>query len=149
MPASPSFRLALAGCAIVTACAANGSDAPPPLAELVGTSWRAVTIDGQPVAGGVSSTLTFLADGRVAGSGGCNRYAGEMRSREGRLQLGPLASTMMACPPERMEQEQRFLTAVGGTERVRRDGAFLVLDGPEGTQPTRLTPFTEADAPFG
>ena len=87
-----------------------------------GTSWRAETIAGRPVQGGTVSTLSFLADGRVAGSGGCNRYAGEIRSEDGRLQVGQLASTMMACLPEQMDQERRSWRRWRGPAGVARDG---------------------------
>jgi len=133
-------RLLLGGGLLMAACATPGSDRAVPPAELVGTSWRAETIAGRPVQGGTISSLSFLADGRVAGSGGCNRFAGEIRSEDGRLQVGQLASTMMACPPGQMDQERRFLAALETTRRLARDGAFLVLEGPAGSPPTRLAP---------
>ena len=69
----------------------------------------------------------------MAGSGGCNRFAGAVDASAGRLRLGQLASTMMACPAAQMEQEQRFLAMLTGTERLTRDGEYLVLEGPAGT----------------
>ena len=125
---------------LVSACAAAAPGGSAPPSELVGTSWRAVTIAGQPVDGGIESTLSFLPDGQVAGSGGCNRFAGAVDASAGRLRLGQLASTMMACPAAQMEQEQRFLAMLTGTERLTRDGEFLVLEGPAGTAPSRLAP---------
>jgi heat shock protein HslJ len=130
--------LLLAGALAVSACAAPASDGPAAPADLVGTSWRAETIAGRPALAEASSTLSFLADGRIAGSGGCNRFAGQMAGKDGRLQVGQLASTMMACAPDRMEQEQRFLAALEGAERLSRDGDVLVLEGPAGSPPTRL-----------
>lgn len=137
----------LAAGLLMSACATAqpGRSALP--ADLAGTSWRAVTIAGSPVAGGTESTLSFLPDGQVAGSGGCNRFAGQINAKDGRLRLGPLASTMMACPPEQMDQEQRFLAALDGAERLTRDGDILVLEQPAGTAPTRLARLTEPAAP--
>ena len=132
---------------LVSACATAGPGPSALPAGLVGTSWRAQTIAGTPVAGGTESTLSFLPDGQVAGSGGCNRYAGHVDAKDGRLRLGPLASTMMACPPEQMGQEQRFLAALDGAVRLTRDGDLLVLEGPSGTAPTRLAPLTEPVTP--
>jgi heat shock protein HslJ len=43
---------------------------------LAGTTWRAETIMGRPVIDSAASTITFEADGRVSGRGGCNRYFG-------------------------------------------------------------------------
>lgn len=134
---------ALAGCA---AAAPGAGDGPLP-PGLVGTTWRAETIAGQPVADGAASTLSFLADGRVAGLGGCNRYAGTIRAEDGRLRVGPLAATRMACDPALMDQEARFFAALEGTARLRRDGGFLLLE-PEGAgEPSRLAPDAEAAPP--
>jgi heat shock protein HslJ len=47
--------------------------AAPPLAD---TTWRAETILGRPVIDSSATTITFGADGRVHGRGGCNRYFG-------------------------------------------------------------------------
>jgi heat shock protein HslJ len=49
---------------------------------------------------------------RVSGSGGCNRYSGEVRSgAPGQLTVGPLAGTRMACGEDIDRLENRFLTA--------------------------------------
>jgi len=61
-------------------------------------------------------TLVF-EDGRISGSGGCNRYftAVEAGETPGDLTLGPIGSTMMACPDEIMALERRYLKAVEST----------------------------------
>jgi heat shock protein HslJ len=54
-------------------------------------------------------TLLF-EEGRIAGGSGCNRYMGQVTEGEmpGDLLVGLLAGTMMACPPEIMELEDRY-----------------------------------------
>ena len=50
----------------------------------------------------------FLAEeNRFAGVGACNRLMGKYETTDkGALRIGPIASTMMACPG--MEQEDAF-----------------------------------------
>lgn len=125
------------------ACATGPPKAGPLPPGLDGTSWRAVTITGLPVLEGVASTLSFTGDG-VAGQGACNRYRGPLVERDGRLRVGPLAATRMACAPEVMEQERRFLTALEQGERLERDGPALLLRSAGRAEPTRLLPLHAA-----
>jgi heat shock protein HslJ len=82
--------------------------------DLLGPEWVLTHFDwDEPVPAEPEVTL-ILEEGRVAGSGGCNRYftaavAGEM---PGSLALGPVGSTMMACPEEIMALESRYLKAL-------------------------------------
>ena len=43
------------------------------------------------------------------------------------MEFGQLVSTLMAGPPEAMDQEQRFLGTLSGTQRFAVDGDVLVL----------------------
>lgn len=140
---------ALAAWLVLTGCAmpSSGTAEVPP--ELVGTTWQAETIAGQPVLAGVVSTVSFAASDRIAGSGGCNRYGGALRREGGRLQVGPLVSTRMACAPEVMAQEDRFLAAIEAAERFRREGARLFLDSTGSAEPSRFRPFVPAETPPG
>jgi len=93
-----------------------GSPAPPePLPQ--GTLWRIRTASGpdgqpRPIPEDVEATLRFEA-GRVAGTGGCNRFSAECRIDGQRLEIGPIASTMMACPDPAMAAEARVFAALG------------------------------------
>ena len=91
--------------------------------EVVGTASLA-TLEGREwVLRKLSSTeaapaepeVTLTIDGdRLAGSSGCNRYNGTIKTGETAtsLAVGPLATTRMACPPEVMTLEQRYTTAL-------------------------------------
>lgn len=82
--------------------------------DLASTSWLLSELDGAaPVAGGRPATLEFNDEGRVAGSTGCNRFMGGYSVDGATVTLGQLASTMMACPDELMQQEQTFLKVMG------------------------------------
>jgi heat shock protein HslJ len=132
---------------IAAGCAGTEAEPAPPLAELVGATWRAETIAGRPVMDNAASTLTFVSAERVAGLAACNRYSGPLRIADGRVAVGPLAATRMACAPALMDQETRFLTTLERVERIRLDGPFLLLHATGDSEPTRLTRFTEPDHP--
>jgi heat shock protein HslJ len=100
--------------------------AEPPLG-LGDAEWSADGVNNGR--GGVSglvegTTITArFADGRVAGSGGCNRYTGAFEADGGSIRIGPLASTRMACPGAGVsEQETAYIAAL---ERARR---FSIVD---------------------
>ena len=68
---------------------------------LVGTEWQLIQLGGKAVKPEEGKfTLTFLAEeNRIAGVGACNRIMGKYEATEkGVLKIGPLTSTMMACP---------------------------------------------------
>ncbi len=63
---------------------------------------------------------------QVHGFSGCNRFTGSYELNEGQLRFKPLASTRMACM-DGMEQEQRFLEALGEVVRFTLSGDNLAL----------------------
>jgi heat shock protein HslJ len=123
------------------AATASGRSAKLPwiLARLIGTTWQAVSIAGQPVADDVTSTLTFESAVWVTGRAGCNAYFGSLSTAGGRLRMGPFGVTKMFCGwSGAMEQEARFLTALGTAERLSFEGRFLLLHPSGQGAPTRL-----------
>jgi hypothetical protein len=83
-------------------------------------------------------TLVY-AEGRFAGSSGCNRYSAAVTAGEtpGDLALGPAIGTRMACPPRIMDVESRFLAQLVGVRKLGFLGGRLALthekDGAAGT----------------
>lgn len=71
----------------------------------------------------------------VTGRSGCNRYRGGWTQTGTTLKLGPLAGTMMACPPAQMETERKFLDTLAAVTSViwQTDGA-AILKAPDGRQ---------------
>ncbi len=95
---------------------------------LTGTMWQLVQLDGrslQPAEG--KYTLTFSADeGRISGTGACNRLSGPFETdKSWALKFGPIVTTRMACPD--IEQEQRFLQVLAATTHYDMDGPMLIL----------------------
>lgn len=124
---------------LVVACrSAAGSAASNPL--LVGTSWRVVEIEGRGVLEGVESMLSFESARRIAGQAACNRYFGDLDIGEGRIRFRPMGTTRIQCPPDVMDQERRFLSALGAATSFRREGGELVLLDDAGRVLARLAP---------
>jgi heat shock protein HslJ len=91
-----------------------------------------------------ASTITFEADGRVHGRGGCNRYFGAATIDGEQMSFGPLGSTKMACAPAVMDQEARFFQALESAERWSLDEDGLLLIHSAGVdEPSRFAPFEE------
>jgi putative lipoprotein len=101
--------------------------------ELAGTEWVLETLAGEALAHDVRPTVAFDADGKVAGSGGCNRYFGAYAVDGESMAVGHLGATQMACAPEVMAEEDRFLDALGSVDHASLREGLLVLSfgGPE------------------
>jgi putative lipoprotein len=81
---------------------------------------------------GITVTLRF-EDGRIGGKAGCNSYGAPVRAGLGTLMVGPVMSTKMACGPDDMVVEARFLEILAGIDRFQSDpSGDLVLEGPAG-----------------
>ena len=81
-------------------------------------------------------SIEFTDEGRIAGTGGVNRITGSYTLTDDTLSIGPVASTMMAGPPEAMELERRVLLALGRGGKVSIDGDVLTIEpaDPEGRE---------------
>ena len=115
----------------VTAAADGDPTAPAPL---TGTTWRLVDLGGQPVAlerGPNTPHLIFQDNGRVAGADGCNRLMGHYDRQGGKLAIGQLAGTLMACL-RHGEQAQSFVDGLGWVRSWQISGRHLVLRDADG-----------------
>jgi len=99
-----------------------------PLASLAQSEWG---FPGE--AGEHARFVQFGANNTVAGHLGCNRFTGGYTFRDGELKIGPLASTRMACLPERMRREQEFSTVLGEAHTAEASAAKLILKDVDGT----------------
>jgi heat shock protein HslJ len=135
-PSAPTEEQADAAAAAVVAEAP--AERVPEAAELAGV-WLLEDLGGRGVMDTAQTTIEFDGEGRVSGSGGCNRFTGSYSYDDGRLDLGPLAGTKMMCPEAVMDQEDRFLRALGAIDRVRVNGSFLLIYFAGRDQPLKFT----------
>lgn len=108
----------------------------PAAAALSGSRWALAELPGAAAdpqgPPPVRPELVFGTDGRLSGSGGCNRLQGlYQQPADGRLSLGRLSSTMRACVGG-MVQEQQLLQALGRVARYEVSGRVMRLLDEEG-----------------
>ena len=95
--------------------------------------WVLVALGDQTIAVTPPISLLIDAKGTVSGRSAVNGYSAAVAIEvlgSGVFELSPLASTMMAGPPERMELESRYFKALGNVKRWRIEaGALHLTDG--------------------
>lgn len=99
---------------------------------LAGTTWVMSSAGKRP------PSISFEADGKVAGSGGCNRFFGNYTQDGEALSFSPLGATRMACPPGIMKMEQAFFDMLGAVRTARIEAPELVLIDASGKEVARL-----------
>lgn len=105
----------------------------PQSQTLAGTSWRVTGINNGrgavvSLAAGSTVTMAFAADGRAAGSAGCNQYTAGYQAEGTRLRFTAPASTRRMCADEAvMQREQNFLKALESVATVRIEGDRLEM----------------------
>jgi heat shock protein HslJ len=85
----------------------------------------------------VAATATF-ADGRVAGSTGCNRFTATYTAQDRDLSIGPVATTLMTCLPEREAIERAMTTGLAAAVHQEVVGDTLELTDAAGAVTLRL-----------
>lgn len=109
----------------------SGDDLPPVAAPSPVGGWRLASLGGKDVPGAIATTLEIAEDGKVSGRGGCNGFGGHATIQGRVIRLSRIVSTMMACAPDAMAQEQRFLKALERVHRwsiERNSGRLILLD---------------------
>ena len=129
------FAIAVLAALLVSAACGGASVGTPsqPIAPVdPAGAWQLVagTVDGQPLALRDDAPVTLEVDGsQVNGRSGCNSYFGQFTLVGGKVTLGNLGGTEMACEAGIMTLETTYLQALGRVEAARMDGATLVLSG--------------------
>lgn len=133
--------LALAGCVakadIEQAKTAVKGEVPVIRGSLEGGPWVAEDINGGGVMDNARVDISFdpgdAGTSAVYGRSGCNRFKGSWKQDGSTIRLGPLASTMMACPPALMDLERKFLGALEAATTVEFDATGAAyLKAPDG-----------------
>jgi heat shock protein HslJ len=115
--------------------------------QITAKAWVLETLNGEPAGLGMNKQPRYfqLAEGnRINGFGGCNNFMGSYELNGNTIQVGNLAGTMMACPPE--FSDEPFHQALQNTEQIElQDGKLLLKKGKEvlatlvGTEPHLIT----------
>ena len=131
----------LSGCAnVIPPCGAKIS---PPSSELKNTKWELTRWNLPPNSNGEVRTrpipqgdtgnpiqIIFDANGqRLSGSTGCNRFTATLDEDARGFSLKQIASTKMACSPQRMELENDFLYELNDYRSIVRNGDQLLMIG--------------------
>lgn len=135
------------GLGFLTACA---SVIPPcnaktslPSSEFRNTKWELVRWNLAPNAkgevrsrqipqGDTSNPIQIIFDAngeRLSGSTGCNRFTARITEDSRGFTLDQIASTKMACTPQRMELENDFLYELNDYRSIVRNGDQLLMIG--------------------
>ena len=131
----------LVGCAnVIPPCGAKIS---PPSSELKNTKWELTRWNLPPnnngevrarqiPQGDASNPIQIIFDvngQRLSGSTGCNRFTAKIDEDARGFSLKQIASTKMACSPQRMELENDFLYQLNDYRSIVRNGDQLLMIG--------------------
>lgn len=106
---------------------ADGTDAGP---DLTGRTFVSTATRGHDLVDGSTVRLSF-AEGRLSARAGCNSLFGGATWAGGVLEAPILASTMMACAPELMDQDTWLVTLLSSSPPISLDGSTLTIGGPD------------------
>jgi len=102
-------------------------------AGITGITWhlRAYNNGKQAVVGvisGTDPTAVFGTDGQVSGAATCNTYFGPYTATGDTIKIGPLGSTLMACPDTaQQDQETQYLAALQNAATYQVQGLSLEM----------------------
>jgi heat shock protein HslJ len=109
---------------------------PPTPAPLTGTTWTLTGIVSQDsVSSPVADTTVTMSinDGRLVGKA-CNTFRGTVSVNGTTFDVGPLASTRMACPTkEESDQEATVMAILETVTTYSIEGSTLTLSAPDGS----------------
>ncbi|WP_228339761.1 META domain-containing protein [Marinobacter sp. F3R08] len=102
---------------------------------LRGAEWVVEDVADKGIIDSSRITIEFLEGNRIAGRATCNRYSGTYKLGGEGIDIGPLATTRMACAPALMHQEERFLALLDEvtSARIGQQGQLL-LSTPDGSR---------------
>jgi len=103
----------------------GGAVLPP--ADLSGTRWTMVAIDGREAIVGIATSLTFDR-GQLVGNAGCNSFSGEYWTDGSRLTAQLFEVTLMGCGHSVQMQEDAAISILSRPVSVRfaADGTMIL-----------------------
>lgn len=111
-----TFFTAMAGAVLLASCQTTRKGVTSSAIE---GEWNITEVESSAVKALPAPYIGFdTKANRIYGNSGCNLISGmfDFKRNKGKIELGHMASTMMACP--NMELEQSVLRALGSVERI-------------------------------
>jgi len=100
-----------------------------PKADMLENNWVLTSMNGTDLDEAFSERKPDLKinleDDKVSGFGGCNNYFGGIVLKGDSIKIGPLGSTMMACPS--MEAEHKYMGLLEKVEMFKVNDKELKL----------------------
>jgi heat shock protein HslJ len=130
---APLAAISLAVAVILGGCG-QSLPAMPKGGTLTGVEWQLATLNGSQAPAGQKQVTAVFDAKSLSGFSGVNTYSGPYAAgAEGAFKAGPLASTMMAGPPEAMQLESGYLKALQEATTYYAADGKLTLYGQDGT----------------
>jgi heat shock protein HslJ len=140
----PTYRATHRALFVAGACLMACLHNPLAAAGLEGTDWQIAQYRTDSGLADAAPAVLRFEDGRLSGSAGCNRLLGGYSLDGDKLSVAPnMASTMMACPPPLMAQDQFVTKALGQVAGYALGADGLMLLDAAGKP---LLTFTELEA---
>jgi heat shock protein HslJ len=130
------LRVVLTAAALLASIACSDSASGPSDADpLAGTTWALQSLGGNPLLAGSTVDLSLGLDvqGRLGGSSGCNRYFGSYAVSGTALSTSRMGMTLMACDPDVMTQESRYVGLLEQASTYRLAGSQLDIVSRDGS----------------
>ena len=110
----------------IVACCPCRKQKSGPAESFTGTNWELIQFEGRSFTPQDNYTITFTEEGKINGTGDCNRLMGDYSSTaDGTLHIGMLAATRAMCPDQQMEN--RFVQTLQEVDSYTIDGKLLLL----------------------
>lgn len=110
----------------------NESSSAPSADDLAGQAFESTGVEGYDLVEGSTIELGFETDA-LGARAGCNSLRGGYTITDGTLEVGTMASTMMACDDALMAQDQWLSEFLTSGPEIALDGDTLTLTGSEST----------------
>ncbi len=137
---SRTVLAALALCAVAS-CGRDdpsGADGTPPTTDdLIDRTFESTAVAGHELVADTIVVLSFAAD-RVGARAGCNSMSGGYSITDGTLEIGVMASTMMACSDELAAQDTWLSGFLSSGPAIALDGDTLTLTADDATLTLRV-----------
>jgi heat shock protein HslJ len=109
-----------------------GSGSPPAAGDLADSTFTSDDVEGWTLVEGTEIQLAFTAES-VGATAGCNTMTGSWTISESTLEVGTMASTLMACEDDLQAQDLWLAGFLEGGPTVALDGDVLTLTSADAT----------------